>query len=446
MTSSYEALSHPPMKSMGHKPRLGVYRPAGLPRHGKMEVTMPFQGKIKNGLGQEIITNIFEIAYTLWGDKGPVVLFLHGVPTNRRQWWPIQELVAPFARTISIDMLGMGESSHPHDYGMNQMNDVGDNKPWDWVYDTIYIDQLMEALFPGEKFVFVADDWGSGINSHYAANYNDRLLAHIQLDPIAFDGYPVSEIQAIGRASQIKDDQQFMMAMGAIDQTMVQIFKTMVHNPGQVYNQYSLRDIKFPYVDSDYERSKYHNGEDADSLTLRLKFDAIRTLADRAAILAPALLLPYHGIMNPRGVRYEEITVPSLIMWGEYDNMMPSNQIYRYDHIMYNSRVTTTLIKDAGHFAGTDQPQRVAEEIIKFLGRELGKQNLADVFVGYTGLWKGDEYLMIKDFRKLYGIDAHSWNEDELNERAVIDGVMDSRLIKPSLMLRDVLVTDDFMF
>jgi pimeloyl-ACP methyl ester carboxylesterase len=48
----------------------------------------------------------------------------------------------------------------------------------------------MQHEHPGRKFVLIADDWGSGIASHYAAQHNDRLLALIQFDAIAFDGYP----------------------------------------------------------------------------------------------------------------------------------------------------------------------------------------------------------------------------------------------------------------
>jgi len=196
-----------------------------------------------------------------------------------------------------------------------------------------------------------------------------------------------------------------MMAMGAVDQTMVQIFKTMVYDPNK-YNQYNLRDIMFPYIDVDYERStsKSDTGTDANSMTMELHWEALRTLADRASILSPALLLPYDQNENKKGVKYENITVPALILWGEYDNMMPANQIYRFANIMPNSDVQIQLIPRAGHFAGTDQPDRVAEEIINFIGRIMGRDKLADIFLGFTGIWKGDEDKVISDLRQIYNI------------------------------------------
>lgn len=114
-------------------------------------------------------------------------------------------------------MLGMGESSKPLDY-----------KHWYWKDDADYIDKMTKDLFPArnQKFIFVADDWGSGVLAHFASTYNDRLLAQATQDPIALDGYPVKEIEAIGRASLLPYDAKkpqenpFASAMGAFDQTL----------------------------------------------------------------------------------------------------------------------------------------------------------------------------------------------------------------------------------
>lgn len=415
MTTLYEAFSHSPDPDVGTEPRRNIYRDVGKPVHDKILVQTPFGGYINTDPyintepDKRVYTNEMEIAYTLWGDVGPIVLFLHGVPTNRRQWRPVQERLAPFCRTIAIDMLGMGESDKPQRYGEeDDIENIAaamelppahvDNpyRPWDWIFDVDYIDQLMTAIFGDEHFIFVADDWGSGINSHYAARYgSDRLLAHIQLDPIAFDGYPVSEIQAIGRASAIEDEDTFQMAMGAIDQTMVQIFKTMVHKPDNVYNQYSLRTIKFPYIDTDYERPG------ATSMTLRLKWPAIRVLADRSAILAPDLLLPYDDKKNPKGVQYTNIDVPTAVLWGDKDNMMPPNQRLRNIYAI-SADVIPIRIGGAGHFAATDQPDWVAEAILTFIISVVGPGNMGDIFLGFDGIWKGDEAMMIEDLRAIY--------------------------------------------
>ncbi len=408
--SFYHALSHSPVRAAGNKPDLSIYRPQGEPEYGVFHYQAMIEGLLQVGgphSTETVWSNNFEIAWTKMGDKGPLVLFLHGVPTNRSQWEEVQGSLSRFCETISIDMLGMGESSKPRCYGRKQ--DPAANNCWNWQNDVDYIEKLMQQEYPGRSFIFVADDWGSGIASHYAAKHNDRLDALIQLDPVAFDGYPVNEIQAIGRASEIPNtpegDAQYAMLFAAFDQTLVQILKSMVYDPAK-YNQYNLRYLTTTYVDVDYERNGNSDGvtDVAKSTTMRLKLHNIRVLSDRAAILSPALLLPHHPQHNPNGVNYQNITVPTLIMWGEFDNMMPAAQTQRFANVLGTDDVQITYIPRAGHFPATDNPEGVADTIINFIRRIMGRQALADIYVGNDGIWKGDERSMIQTLRTLHRI------------------------------------------
>jgi pimeloyl-ACP methyl ester carboxylesterase len=410
--SFYGALSYPPLRAAGNAVDLSVYRQKGEPQYGSFNYKAPAEGLVQVGgphSTETVWSDDFEIAWTKMGNKGPVVLFLHGVPTNRSQWEGVQGQVSRFCETISIDMLGMGESSMPRMYGRRQKPEPNDL--WHWIYDTDYIEKMMQQEYPGRKFIFVADDWGSGIASHYAAKYNDRLNALIQLDPVAFDGYPVNEIQAYGRASEIPNtpegDAQYAMLVAAVDQTLVQILKTMVYDPSK-YNQYNLRYLVSTYADVDYERNKSGDGitDVAKSTTMRLKLHNMRVLSDRAAILSPALLLPHHPQRNPNGVRYQDVTVPTLIMWGEYDNMMPAAQTQRFANVLGTDDVQITYIPRSGHFPATDNPDGVADTIINFIRRVMGRSALADIYVGNSGIWKGDERQMVEELRELHQISA----------------------------------------
>ena len=70
---------------------------------------------------------------------------------------------------------------------------------------------------------------------------------------------------------------------------------------------------------------------------------------------------------------------------------MPSQQVYRFKYALKNSPVQITMVQNAGHFAGTDQPNYVSTAIINFIAEKSGKDSLADVFLGFDGIWKGDE-------------------------------------------------------
>lgn len=404
----YDILSTEPVADQGHEPPLDLYPDHGPMVHGKVTVDTGYNGVLENNI---VSRGKYQYAYTTCGKSGPLwVVFLHGVPTNRRQWWPIQKRVARFLPTLSFDMLGMGESDHPRYYGESiaTINDILTGKQswdptkgafqdaWKWQNDARHYDQIFDQIIPPNiSFIFVADDWGGGQLAHYAAQKtnDDRLKGIVFLDPIAFDGYPVSEIQAIGRSSLIASDEQFQMLMGAFDQTLVQIYKTMVNNPDRVYNQYSLRDIKYPYAEERYVETAPNTK--STSLTLTLKFHAIRVLAERASVLSSALLLPFHPSKNREGVRYSNITAPALILWGAQDNMMPETQRYRFELVLQNSSdVEHRRVHDAGHFAGTDQPDQVAEDILNWIKRTQGL-DVMPTFLGFTGIFKGDEQHII---------------------------------------------------
>jgi len=135
----------------------------------------------------------------------------------------------------------------------------------------------------------------------------------------------------------------------------------MVHNQ-EGYNQYVLRDLQGPYVEVDYERNvplpgliPGPEGRDlATPVTMELDFNAIRVLSQRASILSPHLLLPYDEVFNPIGVQYDNVTHPSLVIWGAQDPMMPAHQRFLFKYAMRNAAtVRTQLIPDAGHFSAT---------------------------------------------------------------------------------------------
>lgn len=417
----YNALSHPVDELVGDKPNLTVYT--------NYQNLFPQESQKVTLTTEEIVAHYgssVTIAYTTMGFHDPLrdtprILILHGVPTRKEQWYPVQKLLSMFAYTVSFDMLGMGESDKLllSDY----------TEQWKWKYDSLYIRELAKHVFgrspDGDgpnKFIFISDDWGSGIHIHYASLHPRDIEKNVLLDPIAFDGYPVKEIEAIGRTAPLPES-TFRMALGAFDQTLVQILKTMTFDPN-VWNQWNQRPILSTYTDVDYARkgiveskrvlteldavmnpSRFATVRGATPLTMNLNFRAIRVLAQRSSILSPALLLPFHADLNPEGVNYSEITGDTLVLWGDKDNMMPTNQLHRFRLALTHANVRTQKIPNAGHFAGVDQPELVAEAIMDFLSEKVSDRlRLNDLYIGFTGIWKGDENLMLTDLRSVYNM------------------------------------------
>ncbi len=437
----YKALSTPRDSVVGSKPDLSIYQ-----LFNKYNVYEDLEIFIDTAAVRAHYGGRVKISYTTMGHKlstkTPLFLILHGVPTNKKQWYPIAKYLSMFGFVVCLDMLGMGMSDKPRLANYEE--------GWMWVHDLKYLRPFARRVFGDasvgfapRKFIFISDDWGSGIHAHYTAAFPEDIERNIFLDPIAGDGYPVKEIEAIGRAAGLPDvptaptaedldrfvytlngDEEdsirtltskmiemykmvskppqlyFQHAMGAFDQTVLQIIKTMTYNPN-VTNQYNQRDYLEPYADVDYERPG------AKPRTMPLNFDAIRVLAERAAALSPDQLLPFHAIDNPSGVAYSEITADTLVLWGEFDNMMPTQQIVRFQAEFTNDKVLcdTQKIPRAGHFAGLDQPELVAEAIMSFLNRSPAmRRRFNDVYLGFTGIWKGDEKHVAKALRRFYEI------------------------------------------
>ncbi len=142
--SFYSALNHPPVRSAGNSTDLSIYRPQGNPKYGIFKFQAPAEGLLQVGGPRSTETawsDEFEIAWTKMGNKGPLVLFLHDVPTNRAQWEEVQGHVSRFCETISTDMLGMGESFKPRLYG--RKHNSAPNDIWHWKNDVDYIEKLM---------------------------------------------------------------------------------------------------------------------------------------------------------------------------------------------------------------------------------------------------------------------------------------------------------------
>ena len=431
----YQVARVAPNPFAGHLPRLSIYGSATAVEPKAVEFYEYEPWKVWQQLGDTpdtdytvatddgmgmMDTKVFKIAYSRWRRPDidpasmPKVLINHGVPANQTQWYDIARLLAMVGFDVVVfDMLTMGWSTKP-------LLDRGPKmERLRWVYDVPYVDGLADEVFgKGTKFVYFADDWGTGIQQKYLEQHWDRVLWWADQDGIRGGAYPVAEIQAIGRASNLQSDLRppvlagemppdpgsFQAALGASDQTIVQILKTMAHQSDRRYNQWSLRDMKRPFYDVDYERPG------AGTFNMFPKFFALKSMADRAlAALRPGDLMNYDPVDNPGGIKFAEIEGIGLFYSGEYDRMMSANQRLRYPYWMPRAKIFTQLIPRADHFSGFDQPTWVATMLVAF---HLGNfppgtpGSIPVVFLGFDGIWKGTEEQEAAGYARRYGLKA----------------------------------------
>jgi len=291
-----------------------------------------------------------DIHYRTDGDEGPPIVMVHGVPTNSSQWEPIQDLLSPYFQTYAIDLIGMGKSDKPLD-----------DWEYTWENDSHIIAELMDE-WGHDSMIVAGDDWGGGIALDFAARYPDRTDICVAVDPVAYDNWPVAD---------------FPMKL-------VQTLRTMVHEPsnfrgGAVKTDVStartthdLRKLREPYETVDYAAGGSQLNGDAGYGSPKL--DAIRALALRGASLDPDWMLD---------IPYEDITAPTMLLWGLQDIMMDSAIRFRFRYDITNAPVRIQPLQEAGHLALVDQPHLGADAIIDFVTEHQGTDVLADRYMGF---------------------------------------------------------------
>lgn len=299
-----------------------------------------------------------KIHYLQDGEAGLPVMLVHGVPTGSFQWQPVQELISPYLRTYNIDIIGMGKSDKP-------LSD------WDytWANDAKIMAGLMDQ-WGLEKMIIAGDDWGGGIALTFAALYPNRTDLLVTIDPVAYEQWPVSEIETVGRAYFIEDDQEFLRAMSDFPMKLAQTLRSMIYKPWKLTSR-DQRAYCEPYMTVDYAKGGSQINGDAGYATL--KIEGLRGLTKRAASLDPNWMLK---------LDYSAITAPTLILWGAQDIMMDPIARFRLKNDIVNAPVRVQLVEQAGHLCLVDQPEFGAETMLDFITEHRGLKAIAKPYHG----------------------------------------------------------------
>jgi pimeloyl-ACP methyl ester carboxylesterase len=100
--------------------------------------------------------------------EGPVIILLHGIASSGATWEKLLPLVEPSHRTISIELLGFGESPAPPDAQFTVEEHVA------------AIDRTIRSLKLAAPFTLVGHSLGSLLAARYAAMHH-REVGHLVL-------------------------------------------------------------------------------------------------------------------------------------------------------------------------------------------------------------------------------------------------------------------------
>jgi len=112
-----------------------------------------------------------DMAYVEVGNGDPVV-FLHGNPTSSYLWRNVIPHVAPLARCLAPDLVGMGQSGRAP---------AGSYR---FVDHARYLDAWLETVAVGREVTLVGHDWGSALGFHWAHRHPDRVRGLVYMEAI----------------------------------------------------------------------------------------------------------------------------------------------------------------------------------------------------------------------------------------------------------------------
>ena len=273
---------------------------------------------------EEITLHGHRVVYRTAGSGGPVVLLIHGVTGNARQWDDVVPLLAERYTVVAPDLLGHGESAKPRgDYSLGAY--------------AAGVRDLLVAL-GHRRATVVGHSLGGGVAMQFAYEYPpfaERLV-------LVSSGGIGREVHLLLRAASLPGAE---IVLPLIASARILGIGAGV---GQLLGKLGLR-----------------TGPDLEEMAR-----GYASLGDAAA--RQAFLHTVRAVIDATGQRvsatdrlYLASMLPSLVIWGRRDPLIPVEHADIAHRVMPGSRLE--IFDDAGHFPQLHEPLRFARTLIDFM-------------------------------------------------------------------------------
>jgi pimeloyl-ACP methyl ester carboxylesterase len=263
------------------------------------------------------------VAYHLLGE-GPVVVLIHGITSSSRTWRTVMRGLAERHTVVAPDLLGHGRSGKPRgDYSLGA-----------------YASGLRDLLtvLGASKVTVVGHSLGGGIAMQFAYQFPDRIERLVLVD----SGGLGEEVSLALRAATLPGAEFVLPLMfGPITRTVGRAVGRALGLLG-VKGNANVRGL----------------AEGLDSLG---DSDARRAFVHTA-----------RSVIDPKGQRvdardrlYLSEDVPTLLIWGAKDPIIPLDHGRRAHEVLPHSRLE--VFPGAGHFPFNDDPEHFVEILTDFI-------------------------------------------------------------------------------
>jgi pimeloyl-ACP methyl ester carboxylesterase len=270
----------------------------------------------------EIALHGHRVSYRRAG-SGPLLVLLHGIAGNSATWDEVIPALSRSHTVIAPDLLGHGASGKPQgDYSLGAYANA--------------VRDLLEALGQ-ERGTMVGHSLGGGVTMQFAYQFPERCERLV----LVSSGGLGREVHALLRAAALPGAEVVLPWLCVIGR----------HSVGRVVHALS-------------------------GLGLRASADLEETWRSFVSLEDPearrAFLHTVRGIIDLSGQRvnandrlYLAADLPTLIIWGELDPLIPVRHALEAHERIAGSRLE--LFPGAGHFPHLDDPARFAKTLLDFV-------------------------------------------------------------------------------
>jgi pimeloyl-ACP methyl ester carboxylesterase len=271
---------------------------------------------------REILLHGDRISYRIAGE-GPVILLIHGIAGTAATWTAVQERLAERFTTIAPDMPGHGVSDKPvGDYSLGNLAST--------------LRDLLVAL-GHERATLVGHSLGGGV----AMQFSYQFPAHTERLILVSSGGLGRDVNLILRAACLPGADLFLA-------TVAGPLAAAGSSIGRALGRVGWR----PAPD------------------LQEVASGFASLADRST--RTAFLHTLRSVVGTTGQRinatnrlYLAADMPTMLIWGENDPIIPAHHAESAHERMPGSRLVT--FPGSGHMPHLDQPKRFADALLDFI-------------------------------------------------------------------------------
>lgn len=257
------------------------------------------------------------------GGSGPTVLLIHGLAGSSKTWDDVIPLLTPHADVIAVDLLGHGESAKPTgDYSLG-------------AFASGLRDFL--SILGVESVTIVGHSFGGGVAMQLAYQH-PHLVDRLVLVGSGGLGREVSWLLRV------------LTLPGAEYVMPIAFPKPIVDRATDVGRQLGRRNIRWPKLAEMWRAYSSLAGA-----TNRKAF--VRTMR--------GVIEPTGQTVNASDRLYLAAHVPTMIVWGDQDGIIPVRHGYAAHELIPSSRLE--VIEGVGHFPHVERPDTFANLLVDFL-------------------------------------------------------------------------------